>query len=70
MSNVDELKAFIAGKRKGAKLDIATSQYAENTTAPGYRFDYHSTAPAIRSLVTSGLIKAEYRWRYYEVTVL
>ena len=70
MSNVDELKAFIASKRKGAKLDIATSQYADNTTAPGYRFDFHSTAPAVRSLVKAGLIEADYRWRYYEVIVL
>lgn len=70
MSNVDDLKAFIKGERKGAKLDIATSQYASNTTAPGYTFDYQSTAPAVRSLERSGLIKAEYRWRYYEVTVL
>ncbi len=70
MSNVQRLRDFIAGKRTGAKLDIATSQYADNTTAPGYTFDFYSTAPAVRSLVKSGLIEADYRWRYYEVTVL
>lgn len=70
MSNVEDLKAFITGRRPGTKLDIATSQYADNTTAPGYTFDFHSTAPAVRSLVNAGLIEADYRWRYYEVTVL
>ena len=70
MSNVTDLKAFIEDQEPGTVLEIATSQYASNTTPPGHRFDYHSTAQAVRSLVKQGLIAADYRWRYYEVIVL
>lgn len=70
MSNVSELKAIIEKHAAGTKLDVATSQYADNTTPPGYRFDAYSSAAAVRSLVNQGLISAEYMWRYYEVTVL
>jgi len=70
MSNVSDLKRFLEGKPKGSKWDIATSQYAYNTTAPGYRFDFHSSAPAVRSLVKQGIIEADCGWRYYQVTVL
>lgn len=70
MSNVQELKDFIKTKPIGAVLEIATSQYASNTTPPGHSFDYHSTAPAVRSLIKSGLLKGWCGWRYYEVEVL
>ena len=69
-TNVQQLKAIIESHPAGTKLDVATSQYADNTTPPGYHFDAHSTAAAVRSLVNQGLITAEYMWRYYEVTVL
>lgn len=69
-NNVQDLRDFIAAHPVGTKLAIATSQYATNTTAPDFRFDFYSTAPAIRSLVKSGMIDAEYGWRYYDVTVL
>jgi len=68
--NVQDLSEFIAGKKRGTELDIATSQYADVTTKPGYRFDFHSTAAAVRSLIKSGKISADYGWRYYRVTVL
>ena len=68
--NVSELKDFINTKPIGSMLDIATSQYAGNTTSPGYRFDAHSSAQAVRSLIKQGLIKGENRWRYYEVEVI
>ena len=70
MSNVQDLKDFINGHPVGTVLNIATSQYAYNTTSPGFRFDYHSTAPAVRSLINSGLVKGWCGWRYYEVEVL
>lgn len=70
MSNVQDLTDFIKRQPIGAVLEIATSEYASNTTAPGHRFDYHSTAPAVRSLINSGLIEGWCGWRYYEVTVL
>ena len=70
MSNVEQLKEFIAGHKPGQVLDIATSQYADNTTSPNFKFAYYSTAPAVRSLIKSGIIAGECRWRYYEVTVL
>jgi len=68
--NVTELKEFVESKPAGTKLDIATSQYADNTTAPGYRFDAYSNPAAVRSLEKKGLIKATSNWRYYEVEVL
>jgi len=68
MSNVSDLRSFIEGQPVGVVLEIATSQYADNTTPPGHRFDYYSTAPAVRSLIKAGLIEGESRWRYYEVT--
>ena len=68
--NVTQLKDFVASKPAGTKLDIATSQYADNTTPAGYHFDAYSNAAAIRSLVKQELIEAVYMWRYYEVTVL
>lgn len=70
MGNVQDLRDFIKGHSVGTVLEIATSQYASNTTSPGHRFDYHSTAPAVRSLINSGLITGWCGWRYYEVTVL
>jgi hypothetical protein len=70
MSNVTDLREFLAGSKAGASFEIATSQYADNTTPPGHHFDFYSTAQAVRSLVKSRVIMAEYRWRYYEVTVL
>ena len=67
-TNVKELQRFLADKPVGSRWDVATSQYAYNTTSPGYRFDFHSTAPAVRGLAQKGLIEANYGWRYYEVT--
>ncbi len=68
--NVNGLKSFIAKCKVGDKLEIATSEYASNTTAPGHRFDAHSTAPAVRSLIKQGYITGESGWRYYDVTVV
>ena len=69
MSNVQLLKDFIRRQVPGTVLNLATSQYADNTTAKDFHFDYYSTAQAVRSLINSGLISGDYRWRYYEVTV-
>ena len=66
--NVENLTWFVENCMKvGDTSDVATSQYADNTTAPGYRFDTYSTAPAVRSVAKSGLISAESNWRYYRV---
>ena len=70
MSNVNELKRFLADKQPGTVFEIATSQYADNTTEPGHRFDFYSTGQAVASLVKQGWIKAEDRWRYSDVKVL
>ncbi len=70
MSNVNELKRFLADKAPGTKLELATSQYASNTTKPGHTFDFHTTAQAVRSLIKQDWVKGECRWRYYEVEVL
>lgn len=70
MSNVSELTEFLANRKAGETLEIATSQYADNTTAPDHYFDYYTTVQAVLSLVKKGVIMAEYRWRYYEVTIL
>jgi len=70
MSNVNELKRFLADKRAGDVFEIATSQYADNTTKPGHRFDFYSTGQAVKSLVKQGWIEANDRWRYSDVTVL
>ena len=69
MSRVEDLKDFISDLPAGTKLNIATSQYADNTTAPDFHFDYYSTAPAVRSVAKQGLIEIDYKWRYYEVTI-
>ena len=66
-ANVKELKDYVLCMRIGDTADVATSQYATNTTPAGYYFDFHSTAPAVRSLVKQGLIEAEYGWRYYKI---
>lgn len=70
MSNVIELKRFLADKAPGTKLELATSQYASNTTAPGHKFDFHTTAQAVRSLIDQGWLKGQCGWRYYDVEVL
>ena len=70
MSNVNELKEFIKTRRCGQRLQIATSGYAYNTTKDGFRFDFISTAPAVRSLIKQGWLKGDCRWRYYDVKVL
>jgi len=69
-SNVQQLRDFLIAHPVGTKLAIATSQYATNTTAPGFRFDFTSTAPAVRSLIASGIIEGDCGWRYYDVTVV
>lgn len=67
MSNKQGLIDFIKTQPCGKTLYIATSQYADNTTAEDFYFDYYSTAPAVRSLINSGLIEGESQWRCYEV---
>ena len=67
---IDELKDFIRTCKIGTKLEIATSQYASNTTAPGHRFDCYSNAAAVRSLINAGYLKGSCGWRYYEVKVV
>lgn len=67
MSNVNDLKTFLEGQPVNKKLYIATSQYATNTVAEGFTFDFHSTAQAVKSLIKQGIIKGECGWRYYEV---
>lgn len=66
----EELLDFLSDKRKGDVFEIATSQYADNTTPPGHKFDHYSTAQAVRGLIKRGIIKGECRWRYFEVEVL
>ena len=66
--NVEDLKNFVKTLESGETAEVATSQYATNTTPVGYSFDYHSTAQAVRSLVKQRLITADYRWRYFEIT--
>jgi hypothetical protein len=68
--NVRYLLDYVLHMPIGHKFTIATSQYANNTTEPGFRFDQWSTAPAVRSLVNRGFIKAEYGWRYYDAEVI
>lgn len=68
--DINNLKNFIAKCKVGDVLEIATSEYASNTTAPGHRFDAHSTAPAVRSLIKQGYVTGESKWRYYEVKVV
>jgi len=70
MSNVNALKSFLTDKQPGTVFEVATSQYADNTTAPGHRFDFYSTGQAVASLVKQGWIEASDRWRYSDVTVL
>lgn len=70
MSNVIQLKRFLADKAPGTKLELATSQYASNTTDPGHTFDFHTTAQAVRSLIKQGWLKGSCGWRYYDVEVL
>ena len=70
MSNVDDLKYFLAGRKVGDVVEVATSTYADNTTAPGHRFDFYSTAPAVLSLIKKGYVKGDNLWRYYELTIL
>jgi hypothetical protein len=70
MNNVENLKDYIRRQPIGTKLAIATSQYATNTTAPGFTFDFHSTASAVRSLINAGYLRGECGWRYYDVEVI
>jgi len=70
MSNLNELKRFLTDKQPGTVFEIATSQYADNTTAPGHKFDFYSTGQAVASLVKQGWIEAADRWRYSDVKVL
>jgi len=70
MTNVNKLKEFLTDKKPGTLFEIATSQYADNTTAPGHRFDFYSTGQAVASLVKQGWIEAADRWRYSDVKVL
>ncbi len=66
-----ELEAVIAENYKqGDTLNIQTSEYAYNNTAPGFRFDEAASAPAVRALINKGILSGECGWRYYEVTVL
>lgn len=68
--NVVNLLDYVLAHPIGTEFTCATSQYANNTTAPGFRFGTWSTAPAVRSLVKRGFIKAEYSWRYYDCKVI
>ena len=70
MSNVNDLLQYILSHRIGHKFTVATSQYANNTTAPGFTFDTWSTAPAVRSLIKQGFIEGECGWRYYDCKVI
>ncbi len=65
-----ELEEAISHYPRGKMLDIQTSEYAYNTTAPGFRFDEAASAPAVRALIKKGLLKGECKWRYYAVEVL
>lgn len=68
--NVHDLETFIRSRKIGERLSIATSQYANNTTPPSFRFDFWSTAPAVRSLIKRGILEGRNGWRCYDVTVV
>ena len=68
--NVQNLMNYIATLNVGDVIEIATSEYADNTTPLGHRFDWYTTAPAVISLIKQGYIAGENRWRYYECTVV
>jgi len=66
-----ELAAVISDHySKGDILNIQTSEYAYNTTAPDFRFDEAASAPAVRALIKKGILAGECKWRYYEVEVI
>jgi len=66
--NVENLTWFVKNHMEvGDTADVATSQYADNTTPKDYRFATYSTAPAVRSVAKSGLIDAEAVWRYHRI---
>lgn len=69
-ANVRNLLDYVLSHPIGTEFTCATSQYANNTTAPGFRFDTWSTAQAVRSLVKRGFIEAECGWRYYDCKVV
>ena len=68
--NVRNLLNYVLHMPIGHEFTVATSQYANNTTAPGFRFDQWSTPGAVRSLVKRGFIEAEYGWSYYDCKVV
>ena len=66
-----ELEAVITENYKsGDALNIQTSEYAYNTTAPDFRFDEAASAPAVRALINKGILTGECGWRYYAVEVV
>lgn len=65
-----ELELAISAYPKGTTLQIQTSEYAYNTTPPGFHFDEAASAPAVRALIQKGILKGNSMWRYYEVVVL
>lgn len=67
MSNKQDLIDYISNQPVGKTLYIATSQYADTTTAADFHFDFHSTAQAVRGAIATGLIEGESFFRYYEV---
>ena len=67
MLNRTELAAWVEGQPIGQTLYIATSQYATNTTPPGFTFDEYANAAAVRALIRAGVLEGECGWRYYEV---
>jgi hypothetical protein len=69
-TNVQNLLAYVLAHPIGTKFTVATSQYADLTTPARFKFDHYSTAPAVRSLVGQGFIKAEYGWRYYDCEIV
>ena len=68
--NTLELEHFIANMEVGETAEVQTSEYATNHTRPGYRFDFWSTAAAVRGAAARGLIEADYKWLYYEIKKL
>lgn len=70
MDNISQLIDFINNRPIGSTVEIATSQYADLTTAPGHRFDHYSSAQAVRGAIQRGLIEGECLWRYYECRIL
>lgn len=44
-------------------IQVATSQYAENTVRDGFHFDAFCNSPALRGLEKRGLIQLESSWR-------